>query len=258
MGYFDAFIIGIIQGLTEYLPISSSAHLILTPKFMGQGDPGLTFDVFLHIGTLLSTLIYFHKDWKNLLIGSKDAVISLKGIIVATIPALIFGAAFHSIIKSELRGVGVLVVTLSFFGVLLYLTDRVMPQNRGIKKLSVKELLVVGCFQCLALIPGTSRSGITITGARFLRLDRADAARLSFLMSGPVTAAAIVFELRHWRELLETTVSIGPLTLAVVSSFVFGMIAIGGLLTLVKRFSFLSFAVYRLLLAFAIWQIIGL
>lgn len=263
MTYLEALLYGAVQGITEYLPISSSAHLILLPKFMGTKDPGLAFDVFLHLGTLAATLAYFWREWRQVLatlpfIGSPPALggVSWKPIALATIPALLMGAALHHWIETVFRGEGVIMVTLVVGGVLLYASDRFARSDRMIESLSLKDALWVGLAQCLALVPGMSRSGSTITGGRLLGFDRATAAKFSFLISAPVTGAAIVFEMRKWPELVNGPVGWDALLIAGVSSFVFGWIAIGGLMRMLKRFGYFSFAVYRVGLAITIYFVI--
>lgn len=262
MSFFEALIYGMVQGLTEYLPISSSAHLILLPHFLGKADPGLAFDVFLHLGTLGATLGYFWRDWWEL--GRKlthsDPLSRAQGrkflwaMVLATLPALFVGALFHNWIEETLRGPGTIVWTLVIGGVVLYLVDRLRPQEARVP--GVWEGLGIGLFQCLALIPGVSRSGSTITAARLLGISRVEAARFSFLISAPVTLAATVFEMRNWGELIHGTVGLGPLLVALLSSFLFGVLAIGFLMALVRKFSYLSFAIYRVALGFLVWFVL--
>jgi undecaprenyl-diphosphatase len=262
MSYFEALLYGFVQGITEYLPISSSAHLILLPKFLNRDDPGLAFDVFLHLGTLSATLIYFWREWRELLRPSqfmaglkKNEGLSLKLLIVATIPALLLGAALHGFIQDTFRGEGIVVVTLTLGGVLLYLSDRLARGERGTQDVQFKDAMIIGFFQCLALVPGMSRSGSTMSGARILGLDRSSAAKFSFLMSAPVTAAAVLFELRHFDELFQSTIGVGPLLVAGFSSFIFGWLAIDGLLRVLKRVSFLGFALYRVGLSVLVYYV---
>lgn len=260
MSYLEALLYGLIQGVTEYLPISSSAHLILLPKFLHNEDPGLAFDVFLHLGTLFATLIYFRRDWYNLLRPSqlrdnltRNEGLSLRLLIIATIPALIAGALLHSAIQTTFRGEGIVVITLTFGGLLLYVADRFSTGTRTLDRLRLKDAIGVGLFQCLALVPGMSRSGSTMLGARILGLDRHSAARFSFLMSTPITGAAVVFELRHFDVLLQSAIGIGPLLTAGISSFLFGWLTIDVLLKVLRRISFLGFAVYRVGLAVVVY-----
>lgn len=262
MDLWEAFLYGLVQGLTEYLPISSSAHLILLPRALGTKDPGLSFDVFMHLGTLLSTLVYFRKDWIGVfreLFPAKNHPISDQKkqkvwilMVVGTLPALIAGAAFHSMIKTYLRDPMVLVITLAVGGVLLFAIDRFSSREKEFQQIGVRQALWVGLFQCLALIPGVSRSGSTITAGRLLGFTRESSARFSFLLSGPVTAAAVVFEMRHWNELLSSGIDLPVLIVGALSSFIFGWIAIDFLLKLVKRFSYLPFALYRVGIAIVV------
>lgn len=263
MTYWEALLYGAIQGITEYLPISSSAHLILLPKFLGERDPGLTFDVFLHLGTLLATLSFFWRDWRGVFLTLKpgpvpQGFVSWKLIAVATVPALIAGALLHDWVETSFRGNPVLVTTLSLGGLLLFLVDHFRTRERQIDSLTIKDAILIGLAQCCALVPGISRSGSTITAGRALKFDRAAAARFSFLISAPITGAALVFELRNWGELFGGPVGAGPLVVAGFSSFFFGMLTIGGLLKMMRRFGYLTFAVYRVMLAITIWQVLGL
>ncbi|MBN21603.1 MAG: hypothetical protein CL678_09990 [Bdellovibrionaceae bacterium] len=260
MSGFEAIIYGMVQGLTEYLPVSSSAHLILLPRFLDWKDPGLTFDVILHFGTLLSTLIYFKKDWvlvwKSLPIHKTPArpEIDWKLLSMGTFPVLVAGVLFHDYAETIFRGPMVLAWTLSIGGFLLFLVDRFFPQNKNQEHLSSKEAWGVGLIQCFALIPGVSRSGSTMTGGRMLGLDRETSARFSFLISGPVTAAAVIYELKNYQELFHSGVEASHLIIGCFSAFIFGWIAIDSLLKIVKRFGYLSFAIYRIALGILIWK----
>lgn len=268
MNYFEALLYGIVQGITEYLPISSSAHLILLPRFLGIHDPGLTFDVFLHFGTLLSTLCFFWRDWGRILYaaigkGTAEARRLLGAIILATVPALLAGALLHRWVESVLRGNAVMIATLSIGGLALFGVDRICTKERTIGALRLKDAFWIGIAQCFALIPGISRSGSTITGARLLGFDRETAARFSFLISAPVTAAALVFELRNWPELAANfsqagnSAGLGPIFAAGIASFLSGLFTIGLLIKIVKRFTYLGFAIYRVALAAIIWAVLG-
>jgi undecaprenyl-diphosphatase len=266
MTYEQALLYGAVQGITEYLPVSSSAHLILLPRFLGTEDPGLSFDVFLHLGTLLATLSYFWRDWAAMARGAAQPGRFLrepargahwKTIAIATVPALLVGGALHHQIETIFRGNAVLATTLAVGGILLWAVDRYWPRTRSLESIDGGDALKVGLMQCLALLPGFSRSGSTMIGGRLLGLDRASSARFSFLISAPVTLAAIVYESRHWHELMNSQVGTGPLLVAGFSSFFFGMIAIGGLLRLLRRFGYLSFALYRVGLAIVIYGVLG-
>lgn len=272
MTYGEAILFGAVQGITEYLPISSSAHLILLPRFLGTEDPGLAFDVFLHAGTLAATLLYFWKDWKEVLAGiprvgawvdrrsrARQAESiprdSWKYLILATVPALVAGAAVHKLAEEQLRGNAILVVTLSVGGVLLWLVDRFAKGGVNLSSLTARIAGGVGLLQCLALLPGMSRSGSTLMGGRLMGLDRQSAARFSFLLSAPVTAAALIFELRKWDQFAAD--DWGPLLAGALSAFVFGWFAIDSLIKWINRVGFAGFAVYRVALSVVIYFYLG-
>lgn len=253
MQIWESILYGFVQGVSEYLPISSSAHLILLPHFLGHEDPGLAFDVFLHLGTLGATLTYFWREWLVLL---KNPKVEAPPIILATIPALVVGAALHHWIKTALRGTEIISFALAIGGILLFAVDRFsrgMDSDRGI---SLKKAFLIGVAQCMALIPGMSRSGSTIIGGRLLGLSREASARFSFMISAPVVAAALVFELKDFREMTVGLNDPAILVAGGVSSFVFGMLSIGGLLALLRRVSFLGFAIYRIALAVLVWVVL--
>ncbi|MBL7716454.1 MAG: undecaprenyl-diphosphate phosphatase [Bdellovibrionales bacterium] len=272
MNIWESILFGVVQGITEYLPVSSSAHLILLPRFLGTQDPGLAFDVFLHAGTLASTLWFFKKDWVALFSEGMSVLAKKPGnffatklgwVAAATVPALAFGAVFRKVIASELRANSILVVTLALGGLLLWAVD--LYRERFLKSssqkktadLGVRGAIAIGFFQCLALVPGMSRSGSTLIGGRTLGLSRQEAARFSFWLSAPITAAALVFEMRHFDELLQSQVGAAVLIAGFASSFLAGWAAIGFLLKFVSRMGFLGFAIYRIALAFAIFKVLG-
>ncbi len=264
MTLLEAILYGAVQGLTEYLPVSSSAHLALLPKFLGTQEMGLSFDVFLHLGTLAATLLYFRREWLGLATSLHTAQ-GRKGtwnVVFATIPALLIGATFRHQIGTVLRGPQLIAVTLMVGGILLYVVDRLATGRRGFGEVESRDAWGVGLFQCLALVPGMSRSGSTILGARFMGLSRESAARFSFFISAPVTAAAVANELRHWNELVSSVSAISPsgsqaeailiLFAGALSAFVFGWLAISGLIRLVSRVGFGVFAAYRVALGIVV------
>ncbi len=262
MTSFDAVVYGVVQGVTEYLPISSSAHLILLPRVLGVEDPGLAFDVFLHLGTLLATVGFFWRDWWAILfprgsVGASDGQtgLSFKLIVVATVPALVAGALLHHLAETIFRSPYVLIGTLALGGILLAVVDRKCSSVRSLRSITYKDAFWVGCFQCLALVPGMSRSGSTMMGARFLGFERSDAARFSFLISGPVTAAAVVFELRKFGALVDSIGDVWVLIIAFATSLIAGVLTIRWLLGVVRKIGFDIFMIYRVLLAgvLAIW-----
>lgn len=262
----QAVVLGILQGLTEFLPISSSAHLLLLPWLLGWQPMGLTFDVILHLGTLLAVVIYFRREWLEV---GRDLAASLRGgfnlrpssrrlvlaILVGTLPALAVGAVAAEVIDKWLRSPVVTVFTLSGFGLLLALADRSGRRTRLLGEVRPRDGLWVGLAQALALMPGVSRSGVTITAALFLGLTRVDSARFSFLLGTPIIALAgakSLFDL--WRLPQQEVVPVPALIVGVVFSFVSGLLCIKYFLSFLKTRSYLPFVVYRLLLAACIFS----
>jgi len=195
MDIFQAVILALIQGITEFLPISSSGHLVLPSEVLGWPDQGLAFDVAVHVGTLTAVVVYFRSDLAEIIVGGLQ---SLTGnfshpqsklawmIVVATIPAGLAGLAFNDFIEANLRSAAVIAATTILFGIALGLADLGKTKTRSLLELGLLAALVIGCAQALALIPGTSRSGITITAALFLGFSRDASARFSFLLSVPI------------------------------------------------------------------------
>ena len=255
---------GIVQGLTEFLPISSSGHLILVPALLGWRDPfieSLAFTVMLHVGTLFALLIYFAPDWVRLIRAALALVRerSVAGdperrlvvlLAVTVIPAGIVGVLFNDVIEREVRAVGLVALMLVVGGLVLLLAERWGPQDRGISDLTVRGAFGIGVAQAAALVPGISRSGISISAGLFAGLDRPSAARFAFLMAMPITAGAFLFELR---QLVAAELAVPPdagvLLVGVATSFVAGMLAIHALLRFVRTRSTLVFVVYRIALA---------
>jgi undecaprenyl-diphosphatase len=262
--FVQALIMGIVQGLTEFLPISSSGHLIIVPYLFGWTDPFITslaFSVMLHIGTLAALLVYFRADWVRLVPAGFAAIgdRSFRGdpdrrlawlLIAATIPAAIAGFLLSDLIESYFRSVGPVAFTLVGGAVILWLADRWGGRTKGVNDVSFPIAGGIGAAQALALIPGISRSGISISAARFAGLDREAAARFSFLMATPITAGAALFEVRKLAS-GETglDVSVGPLVVGMLAAFLSGMLAIGFLLRYLRTRSLTIFVVYRLVVA---------
>lgn len=265
-GYTQPVVMGAVQGLAEFLPISSSAHLILVPWFLnwqGGAIDTLTFDVALHLGTLIAVLVYFWRDWLALgravpawVLGfarrtttqqpSPEAHL-LTLIALATIPGGIAGILLDTWAETSLRSPLLLACTLPIMGLLLYTADARRPQRVSFDQLTWRSALLIGLAQACAIIPGVSRSGVTITMGRALKLDRATAARFSFLLSAPITAAAVLFK-------LPAILAIPPgeipnFVVGVVISGAVGALAIGGLLSYIRRAGFGIFAAYRVALA---------
>jgi len=260
----QALVMGIVQGLTEFLPVSSSGHLIIVPTLLGWTDPfinSLEFSVMLHIGTLVALLIYFRNDWLRLVPAGLAAIRdrSFRNdpdrrlawlIAVATVPAIIAGVLLNDIIEKNVRQIGLVALMLVVGGAILWLAERNGRQTRSVGQLTFPAALGIGAAQAVALVPGISRSGISIAAGLFAGLDRESAARFSFLMATPVIALAAVYE---GRKLLtgETglAIQIAPLIVGMVASLVAGLFAIGVLLRYVRAHSTDVFVVYRVLLA---------
>jgi len=256
-------VLAIVQGLTEFLPISSSGHLILVPVFLGWEDQGLAFDVATHLGTLFAVLYYFRRDlWPM----TRDALGTLRGgrrtresdlawwVLIGTVPTVICGALFGGVISTTLRSPMVIAATMAGFGILLWVADVRGGRDRDEDQIGWRDALIVGLAQAIALIPGTSRSGITITAALFLGLKRQAAARFSFLLSIPIIIAAICYELL---KLLRDPEPADWLALG-VGAAVAGVVAyltIRGFIALLGRMGVAPFAVYRLFLAAVIFWV---
>lgn len=267
MSDFIAILYGFVQGVAEYLPISSSAHLILLPRFLQIDEPGLAFDVFLHGGTLLATLLYFRHDWAQITLSAvhwlrKDSTAHnekeshrrqlLINIVIGTIPALIIGALFHNVIRDQLRGNEIIAFSLPLGGLLLGLSD-ITKVRHELVHLKTRGALWIGLTQCLALIPGMSRSGSTLFGGRALGLSRTDAARFSFLLSGPITAAAFLFELRSLLTLGEA-LDWRPYFIGAGFAFIAGIGTIHFLLKMLPKIPLVAFFMYRLLLGIYVYS----
>ncbi|PLX37664.1 MAG: undecaprenyl-diphosphate phosphatase [Hyphomicrobiales bacterium] len=249
-------VLAIVQGLTEFLPISSSGHLILIPAFTGWPDQGIVTDVMVHIGSLLAILVYFWRDVFALIGGTRDMILGrwtpaakmALYILLATFPALGFGLALKlSGLLDQIRGVEIVAWNAVIFAILMYFADRFGPRIKTMAEMKLGPAMIIGFAQALALIPGTSRSGITMTAARALGFRRDEAARFSFLLGVPaITAAGALTAL----EVVEKGESI-PLDAVYAAGLTFlsAMAAIAFLMALVKRISFVPFVLYRLALA---------
>ena len=249
----QAILLAIIQGLTEFLPISSSAHLILLSEFSGWEDQGLVFDVALHFGTLLAVIFYFRDDLLNMFCPSNfksiDSLIHSKlGIIVAaTIPVVLFGGLFSESIEQNLRSSMVIAIATIFFGLLLFLADSKKKNNNDIA-VNLGIGFLIGLSQVFALIPGTSRSGVTITAGLFLGLSREEAAKFSFLLAIPVIMAASAFELYQLTQVEVLVFDYLDLFLGMIVSFVIAFLTIKWFLAVVQKIGMLMFAIYRVAL----------
>jgi undecaprenyl-diphosphatase len=247
---FQAIILGIVQGLTEFLPVSSSAHLILVPWIMRWQDPGLAFDVALHLGTLLALLAFYWKEWLDMGFsllpgGNPVARRLLTLLIIASVPGAIIGILLEKQAETIFRSPLLIAATMAILGVLLWAADSYGSKKRKIDDLTFLDALLVGLSQALAIIPGVSRSGATITTARALGIERADAANFSFLMATPIIAGAGLLETH---KLFHSGLG-AQLGWGFVASAVFGLLAIVGLLSFVRNNTYRPFAIYRIALA---------
>jgi undecaprenyl-diphosphatase len=252
MSPFQAAVLGAVQGLTEFLPVSSSAHLYLIPRLLGWPDAGLPFDVALHWGTLLALLAAFWGDWlalaRNALVGARPdrdaARATWLKLAIASVPAAIAGLLLQDLAETRLP-VTLQAATLAIFGFLLWWVDRSRPAGREVRDPGWGTCLFMGAAQSLALVPGVSRSGITITAGRAAGLSRVSAARFSFLLATPITFGAGLVELRH----LPHALPLATILIGVVTAAVTGFLAIRGLIRWLGRAGFAAFFAYRVALA---------
>ena len=263
MTVFQALVLGLVQGLGEFLPISSSAHLVLTPWVFGWPDPGLAFDVALHVGTLVAVLWYFRAEWVRLtqsgfaLLRTRRADTEEKQrvlfIVIATIPAAIAGVLLEDYAESTFRSPLLIALTLIVMGIVLWAADRYAPRDRGLGQMRARDAVLIGLAQIFALVPGVSRSGSTMTAGRGPRFDRQGAAVFSFLMSMPITAAAAVLKAP---TLLKADDRM-TLVVGIVAAAASGWLAIAVLLRYVTRHSYGVFALYRLALGGAVLALVA-
>jgi len=250
---FQLILLSLVQGLTEFLPISSSAHLILLSAIINERDQGIFFDAGVHIGTLLAAVIYFRKQLREIILNaltkkffSHDNFL-LFNLFTALIPILIVGFVFRDFVETNLRKGEVIAYATVGFGLLLYVSDKFGRKEKDLNSLSLLQSFIIGIFQCLALIPGTSRSGITITAGLFLGLNVTAAARFSFLLAIPTIGVIFLAELIR---ITSTDFSGNGLELLLASSisFVVAYASIDIFLRLIERIGFTPFVIYRLLL----------
>ncbi|MGZ2360408.1 undecaprenyl-diphosphate phosphatase [Streptomyces sp. 372A] len=277
MSWFESFVLGLVQGLTEFLPISSSAHLRLTAAFADWQDPGAAFTAITQIGTEAAVLIYFRKDitrivsaWFRSLTdrsmrGDHDAKMGWL-VIVGSIPIGVLGLAFQDQIEGPFRDLRLIATTLIVMGVVLGVADRMAArdekggrhragkQRKTLRELGVKDGLIYGCCQALALVPGVSRSGATISGGLLMGYTREAAARYSFLLAVPAVLASGVFELK---DAGEGHVSWGPTIFATVIAFGVGYAVIAWFMKFITTKSFMPFVIYRIVLGVVIFFLVG-
>jgi len=263
-----AIVFGIIQGLTEFIPISSTAHIRVIPALLGWSDPGAAFTAVIQIGTLVATLIYFRTDISYMVSGfinglkKRDIFTDPYSrlfvlIILGTIPISIFGITLKKYIEGDFRGLYVISSSLILLAIVLLIAEKTMIKKKDITDISIKDGIIIGFIQSLALIPGSSRSGVTITGGLFRGLKREATARFSFLLSIPAVGLSGVYELYSERNTLlhENTLN---LIIATVISGIFGYIAITFLISYLKTRSNMLFIVYRIVLGVIILVLLSI
>jgi undecaprenyl-diphosphatase len=249
-------VLAIVQGITEFLPISSSGHLILIPIMTGWKDQGMVTDVMVHVGSLAAIIVYFWRDVLSIIAGVLDLV---RGrwthrarlaayIALATIPAIVFGVILKWFgLLDKIRGIEIVAWNALIFGVLMLVADKMGSRLKSMEDITLKPALIIGLSQALALIPGTSRSGITMTAARFMGFERAEAARFSFLLGIPAITGAGVLTIL---DMNATGQSLPPgAVTAAIFTFFSALAAIAFLMAAVKRMSFTPFVIYRIFLA---------
>lgn len=251
----EAIILGVVQGLTELLPVSSSAHLYLLSEFFFKWTISDSFDIALHFGTLLAICIFFFKDWINLIKGGFNKVFkkedSTEGrifwyIVAATIPAGIIGLIFEHYLEGYLKQPLIVATALIVMGILLYVVDKKSKSEVSYENMTFKQAFLIGISQVLAFIPGVSRSGATITVGRALRVDRESVAKYTFLLSTPIVLAATVLKIFDFQ--FSVAFFAGVLT-----SFLVGLVVIKFLMEFIKKRSFKVFAIYRVLLGIVVY-----
>lgn len=252
MGLVQTIVLAIVQGITEFLPVSSSGHLVLTPVFAGWEDQGLAFDIAVHLGTLTAVVSYFRRDLWSMArhladVKSPDGRLAWQ-ILLATIPLGLAGIVFADFIETSLRSPAVIAASSAGFGVLLWIADRAGSRSRDERRLRWSDIALIGCGQALALIPGTSRSGVTMTVGLAIGLTREAAGRFSFLLSIPAIGMVAAWQLLKFVT-EPAPVAWGSLALATVLSAITAFISIAVFLNLIGRIGMGFFAIYRIALA---------
>ncbi len=244
----EIILLSLIQGITEFLPISSSSHLIIFSYLTNYENQNLSIDVSLHIGSFLAVITYFYKDIKNLI---KNKKFFFK-IFAASIPVMLFGFFLvQTNLIEKLRNIEVIGWTTLLFAILLYISDKFKLKNNINKNFNYKSAIFIGLFQILSLIPGVSRSGISITAARFLNFKRLDAAKISFFLSIPTLGAVSIFGLKNLITLEDFSLSVLNLV-SIFLSFIFSITTINYFLKYIKKFSLNIFVLYRVILGLAL------
>ena len=260
MSIIQSIVLGIVQGVGEFLPISSSAHLVLVPYLFGWEESGLAFDVALHFGTLLAVLAIFFKDWWNLFMGAVRKVTKKEDstenkmfwyLVIATIPGALVGFILDDVIENVFRKqIWLIALALAVMGVLIYIGDKWASKHykkeTSFEKISLKQAFIVGCSQALAVIPGFSRSGTTILTGRLMGISKEAVTKFTFLLSVPIIFGATIL------KVVDLTFSI-EVVVGVLTSFVVGVLSIKFLLSYIKKHDFSVFAFYRVILALIVF-----
>ncbi|MDB5099614.1 MAG: uppP [Cyanobacteria bacterium RYN_339] len=262
MDIVQAVTLGLVQGLTEFLPVSSTAHLTLAPWVFGWQDPGLTFDVALHVGTLVAVAAYFGQDlWQMLVHGLRSLVKRDWSdpyqrlawlVVIGCVPAIVAGVLLNKYIAGPLRSPLVIAAAMAGVGILMGVAEKLAKHERPLDTLTVKNALLIGLAQACALIPGTSRSGATMTMALFLGFMRPDAARYSFLLGFPVILGSAVFKLKDLAHEPALAAALPMMAVGVVVSAVSGYVCIRFLMNYLQKYTLMPFVAYRVLLGLAI------
>ena len=247
----EIFLLSLVQGITEFLPISSSSHLIILSKYNNFDNQSLGIDISLHIGSFLAVITYFHKDIRSFF-HNKNLFLK---ILTASMPVIVFGFILvQTNLIEQLRNIEVIGWSTLIFGILLYVSDRYKLESNIPTNFNFRSAIFIGFFQILSLIPGVSRSGISITAARFLNFKRFDAAKISFLLSIPTLGAVSIFGLKNILTSEEANISVLNL-ISIFLSYVFSLITINYFLKYIKNFSLNVFVVYRVLLGVTLLSI---
>ena len=246
------FLIGIIQGITEFLPISSSGHLVLFAKLTNWEDQGLFTDIAVHFGTLFAVIVYLRKDIYYLLSNIfqfrifEDQIIFK--IILSTLPAILLGYFIYDYVSVYFRSIQLIAISSIVFAIILYFADKISIQAKSWKNITYTEAIVVGVFQVLAFIPGASRAGVTITAARFLGYDRLNAARFSMLLSIPIILASMTLSLINVINEERVAVNLYHSLSAAIIAFITALLSIIFLMKFIKQANFNIFIIYRIIL----------
>jgi undecaprenyl-diphosphatase len=266
MSVLQAIVFGAVQGVTEFLPISSTAHLILLPWFMGWPDPGLSFDVALHLGTLIALLIYFRLEWLAFIVSALNLVRGRTSdpnsrmalfIIAATIPGALAGALFENTVENALRAPQVIALMLIAMALVLVLAEFTARRKKNLENISWGDAMTVGFAQALAIVPGCSRSGTTITAALFRGMNREAAARFSFYLSAPIIGGAVAKKTLDILKLGLTVDQLAPFAIGIITAGIVGYLSIAFLMRYLQNHSTFLFVYYRIALGavvcLAIW-----